>query len=148
MTGPRDWTQQGRFAPRLERASGGNSDSIEDHVFAKLGPRPRFDPVGNLEHAHIARDINSRAEIEELYDDLHRVEDGLIQHPSPLGLRILLLFLFCIEGVAGVLVMKELGLENPERSALGLMLALFIFFITRAAAQVGRTQRTTGGGEA
>jgi hypothetical protein len=103
---------------------------MEEYVVRELGPRPAFDPVGNTRDAQIAKSQANRSELEELEEDERRIEDQLAQQPGAWGLRIGLVFAIAAEAFGSILVMKALGRENPERTILGVMLAVATVFFT------------------
>lgn len=118
-------------------------DSTELRLREELGRKPEWDPVENAEHAQIAETLGDRAEIEELRGDRRRLEDELTRHPSPAGLLALLCLAAAIEAFGGILIMKSLGRENPERTFLGIALALgtlgFTAFVAKRSAETTRT---------
>ncbi len=117
-------------------------DSTELALREELGRKPEWDPVENAEHAQVAETLGDRAELEELRSDRHRLEDELARHPSRAGLLALLALTAVIEAFGGVLIMKSLGRPNPERTFLGIALALgtlgFTAFVSKTAAETAR----------
>jgi hypothetical protein len=107
-------------------------DSMENHVVSNLGPHPSFDPVGNHEHARVARDLNRTSELEELSADLREQEDGRAGLISVFGGTVLLLTLYVIETLGCVSILRSLGFQNPERLLYGFGLATFILALTAA----------------
>lgn len=112
---------------RLDAAAGINS--VEDHLLGILGPRPSWDPVGNQWH-HRLQERMSPSILSELREDLRRAEEELSHHSSPTAVAVVIVLLFFTEAIACVLLMRTLGLENPERAVLGIALAAFLFFMT------------------
>lgn len=137
--------QQLFLAVLARRDAANDVTAGEDHITVAQGPRPRFDPTGNLRHARLARDLNNRGETEELAEDVRRTEAELSEHPSPAGLLFVLVFLFAAEVMGSVFVVRAVGYENPERLVLGAMLAAFIFFITALAARNEPSAAASGG---
>lgn len=119
-------------------------DATELRVREELGKKPEWDPVSNAEHAQVAEVLGDRAELEELQDDRRRLEDELARHPSRTGLLVLLGLTAVIEAFGGVLIMKSLGRENPERTFLGIALAVgtlgFTAFVSKTATDTVHTK--------
>lgn len=119
-------------------------DATELRLREELGKKPEWDPVSNAEHAQVAEVLGDRAELEELRDDRRRLEDELAQHPSRMGLLVLLGLTAVIEAFGGVLIMKSLGRENPERTFLGIALAVgtlgFTAFVSKTATEAAATK--------
>lgn len=122
-------------------------DSTDLRLREELGKKPEWDPVENAEHAQVAETLGDRAELEELRDDRRRLEDELARHPSRIGLLVCLALAAVIETFGGVLIMKGLGRENPERTFLGIALALgtlgFTAFVSKTATETARTTNAT-----
>jgi len=128
-------------------------DAAELRLQADIGRKPEWNPVENAEHAGVAETLGARAELEELQADERRGEDELARHPSPGGLLILLVLAAVIEAFGGILIMRSLGRENPERTLLGIALAIgtlgFTAFVAKSASgpkasPAGTPQRTVG----
>lgn len=117
-------------------------DSTDLALREELGKKPEWDPVENAEHAQIAETLGDRAELEELRGDRRRLEDELARHPSRTGLLALLALTAVIEAFGGVLIMKSLGRPNPERTFLGIALALgtlgFTAFVSKTTTETAR----------
>lgn len=128
-------------------------EATELRLQADLGRKPEWNPVENAEHAGVAEALGARAELEELQADERRGEDELARHPSPRGLLVLLVLAAVIEAFGGILIMRSLGRENPERTLLGIALAIgtlgFTAFVAKSAngsvASSGGTPRRTVG---
>lgn len=122
-------------------------DATELRLREELGKKPEWNPVENAEHAQVAEVLGDRAELEELRDDRRRLEDELARHPSRTGLLVLLGLTTVIEAFGGVLIMKSLGRENPERTFLGIALAMgtlgFTAFVSKAATEAAETKSAT-----
>jgi hypothetical protein len=127
-------------------------DATELRVLADLGKKPEWNPVENAEHMAVAESLGGRAELEELRADERRGEDELARHPSSKGLVVLLTLAAVIETFGGILIMRSLGRENPERTLLGIALAIgtlgFTAFVAKSASgrtPSGETPRRTVG---
>jgi hypothetical protein len=117
-------------------------DSTELRLREEFGKKPEWDPVDNPAHALVAETLGERAELEELRSDRRRLEDELARHPSRKALLLFLVLTGAIEAFGGILIMKSLGRENPERTFLGIALALgtlgFTAFVSKTTAEVAR----------
>lgn len=109
-------------------------DSVEDRIVAECGPRPKLDPVANPEHGQLVAALAERVRIEELREDLARVEDELAKHMSPLLLGLGLLAAMAIEVLGALLIMRALQVPSNERLPLGLALAFALIGITAVVA--------------
>jgi hypothetical protein len=119
-----------RLEERAHKQRESAEESLVEHeVVVAVGPRPAWDPVNNPEHGLILRDLD-RSEIEELEADLRGAEDEASRHTAPWILFCSLVGLFIVEWIGTTMVVRALDFENPERSILGGMLAIFAFFIT------------------
>lgn len=125
---------------RLRRAAEADrraaADSLDLRVEEALGRRPAFDPVGNHEHRVMSSALNGRAEVEELEDDIRRLEDELARYPSVVALTLGLIAALVGETLGAILVMKSLGVEGPERTVLGVLLSVAIVGGTALVARV------------
>lgn len=110
-------------------------DAGEEQVTASLGPRPQLDATGNLVHAGLISRMNNLGPLQDHREEVERLERQSVEHPSTVGLSLGLVFLFVAECVGSVLLMRSVGFENPERLVLGVMLAMFIYFLTWLAAK-------------
>src|ERR1035438_5803005 len=102
----------------------------EDSITARIGQKPSFSPALNPSHLQLSRAINVNAEVEELQDDLRVNENELAEGPSLTAMDALIALLFICELLGSVLVMKAIGLQNPERLIFGAGLAAILFFLT------------------
>lgn len=113
--------------------------SREDITSTILGSVRSFDPVANPIHQRMIQRANElRVELEELRDDLREVSSRLTGHTSSWILIPALVLLFNGEALGCLLLMGWLGVENPERWVLALMLASGLFLLTMLSARRGR----------
>ena len=125
-----------RFIHNLIIASKARKDArlgfrqVEDTITASIGQKPSFSPESNPGHLQLSRAINVNAEVEELQDDLRVNENELAEGPSMTGMDALIALLFVCELLGSVLVMKAIGLQNPERLIFGAGLAAILFYLT------------------
>lgn len=125
-----------RLAASADRRA--SVDSLELRIEEVLGRRPTFDPVGNHLHRVMSTALNNRVDVEELEDDIRRLEDELSAYPSVLALSLGLVAALVGETLGAILVMKSLGVEGPERTVLGGLLSVAIVggtaFVSRIVA--------------
>lgn len=118
-------------------------DVGQERVLATLGNRPVLDPTGNAVHAGYVSRMNNLGTLEDHREEVTTLERRAIDHPSPIGLTCLLVFLFVAECVGGVLLMQTLGYEGFERLVLGTMMAAFVYFCTWLAARTATAEAAT-----
>lgn len=126
---------------RADAQSGENS--VEERIVAELGVRPRLDPAGNAEHATFVSALQSGASIEELREDITRLEDAAAHHRPTFLLTLGLVLAVAVEVVGALLIMKAVGVEPNERLPLGLALALALIGLT-AVTSHRASPRTAG----
>lgn len=110
----------------IEKDAEVNIDSCVARTLAILGkPRP-FDPVNDPEHAKLAEDANTDADVEERAADLDVQERERAKHPRRWVLVPAIAFWCLVEAVSCVQVFAALGVGMPERALFGLGLAAAI----------------------
>ncbi len=109
---------------------------IDDEVCTRLGPTPAVDPATQVDQARWVSDASQRSALPALGADINEREQGLATEPRKWLLICALVVLWLVESIASIQVMRTAGVENPERIALGLMLAGFVFAATAGTARV------------
>ena len=113
----------------IEKDAEVNIDSCVARTLAILGkPRP-FDPVNDPEHAKLAEDANTDADVEERAADLEVQERERAKHTRRWVLVPFLAFSYLVEAVSCIQIFAAQGVEMPERALFGLGLAAGIFVL-------------------
>jgi hypothetical protein len=115
-------------------------ESCEDRVKASLGERPAFDP-SRLDHKRIEEDLHLDGEINNLENEVAGLEDQLAAEPGVLVNRTAVVGCYLAEAWACISLMGSYGFRNPEKTVFGVMLALFIFWITAMLSHVSGRRR-------
>jgi len=112
----------------------------EDSIIARIGNKPVYEPQSNPSHLELSRAINP-VERNELEDDERQVQGELAESPSLMGMDLLVAVLFLAEVLGALMVMRALGIQNPERLIYATSLAAFIFFLTGRLSQAQERSR-------
>lgn len=119
-------------------------DTAEHYLNARFGPVPEWDPVNNMEHARITRDLQG-ADLEEYEDRLRRIEDEQTLHESSFSLTLKLAGCFVAEVLGCTLLFRSLGFSGIERIVPAVLFASFLFWITgetkRQGTDLGKRSR-------
>lgn len=134
--------------PIIERAAAKDAragiEASDDQIQKMLGPPPSWDPVGNAEHAAVAENFSDRSALEETQADERRAEEEIIRHDSPFWLQVLLVVAVATEAFGAIRVMANPGRENPERTIVGIALAMAMLGLTAAVARGGNSSPPAG----
>ena len=117
-----------------------DKSQVDDSITALIGRRPAYEPQTNPTHLALSRAI-SPVERTELEDDLRDVQSDLAERPSLLGMNLIGALLFVVEVLGALLIMKALGLQNPERTVYAIALASSLFFLTSRLARAQERPR-------
>jgi hypothetical protein len=120
--------------------AGRGKPQADDSIMALIGRRPTYEPQNNPTHLAWSRAINP-VERTELEDDLRHVQSDLAESPSLLGMTMIGALLFVVEVLGALLIMKALGLQNPERTVYAIALASSLFFLTSRLARAQESSR-------
>ena len=123
-------------AGRAQRDARAGVNTVDDFLTSKNGIVQEFDPVNNMEHAQISRDLQG-GEVEEYRERLDRIEDELTNHEQSSSLTFKLGACFLFEVFGCTLLFRGLGFSGIERLVLAALFASFLFFITRETKRQG-----------
>jgi len=126
------WQFSTRKAAREDAAVGVSAP--EDRIEAALGPRPALNPVGNPEHGRLVAALD-RTRIDDLREDVSRLETALDGSIGPFVITAGLVALFVAEWVGAILVARGVGFVAAERIVVGCALASAVFALTALAAR-------------
>jgi hypothetical protein len=121
---------------RAKRDAGVEVDTVEEFLTGRHGAPLVWDPVGNMEHAQVNRDLQG-VEIEEDRDRLRRIEDEQTHHESATSLTLKLSGCFIAEVLGCTLLFRGLGFNGIERLIPAILFAAFLFWITSETKRQG-----------
>jgi len=121
---------------RARRDARAGINTVDHYLTSKNGVALSFDPVGNMEHARISRDLQG-VEVEEYQERLNRVEDELTHHEASNSLTAKLAACFMAEVVGCTLLFRGLGFTGIERLVPAVLFASFLFWITSETKRQG-----------
>ncbi|MBV8518826.1 MAG: hypothetical protein JO197_15630 [Acidobacteria bacterium] len=121
---------------RARRDARAGINTVDHYLTSKNGVALEFDPVGNMEHARISRDLQG-VEVEEYRERLSRVEDELTHHEASSSLTLKLTACFVAEVVGCTLLFRGLGFAGIERLVPAILFASFLFWITSETKRQG-----------
>jgi hypothetical protein len=104
-------------------------NTVELYVTERVGDVPAWDPADNLEHARVTQALQS-VDVEQLQQQLARVEDELALHESLLALNAKLVGCAVGEVLGCTLLFKSLGFSGVERIVPAVLFAFFLFWVT------------------
>jgi hypothetical protein len=126
-----------RFTERRgERDARAGVNTVDHLLTSKHGVVPDFDPIGNMEHARVGRDLQG-AEVEELRERVQRVEDEQTVHETSSSLTLKLGACFIAEVLGCTLLFRGLGFSGIERLVPAILFASFLFWITSETKRQG-----------
>jgi hypothetical protein len=121
---------------RARRDARAGINTVDHYLTSTNGEALSFDPVGNMEHARISRDLQG-VEVEEFRERLSRVEDELTHHEASSSLTLKLAACFIAEVVGCTLLFRGLGFAGIERFIPAVLFASFLFWITSETKRQG-----------
>jgi hypothetical protein len=121
---------------RAKRDARVGINTVDHYLTSKNGEALSFDPVGNMEHARISRDLQG-VEVEEYRERISRVEDELTHHEASASLTAKLAACFLAEVLGCTLLFRGLGFTGIERLVPAILFASFLFWITSETKRQG-----------